>query len=75
MCYVFRMAEKKKRGRPKLPKGKERGCTMTLRVNVAERARLRYAAREAGQSFSDWARTVLLAASPKRVRSRRTTDR
>ncbi len=56
------MAAKKKRpvGRPKLPKGQDRGSVLTLRLTAAERARIEQEAKKVGRGLSDWARERLL---------------
>lgn len=57
------MAAKKKRprGRPRLPKGEDRGSVLTLRLTVAERESIEREATRAGQTVSQWARERLLA--------------
>lgn len=52
------MAARKKRprGRPRLPKGKDRGSVLTLRLTKAERVAIEAAAKAAGQTVSEWAR-------------------
>ena len=55
------MAKKKRpRGRPKLPRGQDRGAVLTLRLRADERERLETAAKKAGKPLSAWARDVLL---------------
>jgi len=62
-CYRNLMAARKTkrpRGRPKLPRGRDRGVVLTIRLQKAERAALEKAARVADQPISAWARSVLL---------------
>lgn len=55
--------KKKPRGRPKLPKGQDRGVVLTIRLRGAERAQLERAAKRAKEPLSAWARQVLLGAA------------
>jgi len=54
--------KKRPRGRPKLPRGQDRGEVLTLRLRPNERERLENAAQKAGKPLSAWARDVLLGA-------------
>ena len=55
---------KKKRGRPKLPKGKVQKAVVTVRMSQQEREVIGDAAKAAGvQKLSEWIRQTLLAAA------------
>ncbi len=60
---------KKKRGRPKLPKGKVQKAVVTVRMSRQERKTIGDAAEAAGaQKLSTWIRDALLnAANPDRL--------
>jgi hypothetical protein len=54
-------AQKRGRGRPRLPKGEARQQIFSIRLSADERKTVGEAAeRSAAQSASDWARAVLL---------------
>ena len=59
------MAAKKKRprGRPKLPKGQDRGRLLTVRLRPDEHAKLERAAKASGKLLSRWVRDALMEAS------------
>jgi uncharacterized protein (DUF1778 family) len=54
----------KRTGRPKLPANKAHNIVLQLRISAEEQARIKKAARAAGQSVTDWHRSVLLSAAP-----------
>lgn len=57
----LRIAKKAKRGRPKLPRGTNRGCVITLRLKAGERKSVVSAAERAGKTLSEWIREALLS--------------
>jgi hypothetical protein len=59
-------SRKRGRGRPRLPKGEARGAVLSVRLTVAERAAIEWAAEATGQSTSDWARAAILGAAALR---------
>ena len=50
----------KKVERPKLPKGEEKGKSITLRFNVDDLKRVNAAAKDRKQNLSDWIRGRLM---------------
>jgi predicted HicB family RNase H-like nuclease len=56
------MTEKKKIGRPKLPKG-EAKKVFSLRFSKPEREQIKHAAKKAGEPVTKWAREALLRAA------------
>jgi predicted HicB family RNase H-like nuclease len=54
--------EKRKPGRRKLPKGSAKGSIVPVRFSPEDRRRVEAAARENGQSVSEWVRSTLSAA-------------
>lgn len=59
------MPERKGPGRPKLPTGKTKLATLTIRVTEEERKFIRASAEKTGQKLSEWARKVLIAAADR----------
>ncbi len=54
------MTKRKGPGRPRLPKGEAKGAVVALRFTKDERRELDVAAKIAGQTLSQWARSALL---------------
>jgi len=54
---------KRKPGRPRLPKGEAKGKIVPIRFTKAEAARLAEPAESNNQSVSEWIRRTVLAAS------------
>ena len=52
---------KRKRGRPKLPKGEAKGKIVPIRFTKAEAERLAEAAESSDQNVSEWIRRAVLA--------------
>lgn len=59
------MTRKPRMGRPPKPKGEARGSLLSLRLTPVERAAIDLAAELAGQSASEWARILLIAAAKR----------
>ena len=57
------MSKKPKRGRPPLPKAQVKTVTLHVRVRKSERAKVKAAAKRAGESVSAWARERLVQAA------------
>lgn len=57
------MKTKSRIGRPPLPEGEAKARMFCLRLSPDERAAIDVAAGTAGESASEWARRVLLAAA------------
>lgn len=55
--------KRKKRGRPRLPKGEQMTVKRGVALRPKEASLLDSLAREAGKSFNAWAREILLAAA------------
>jgi hypothetical protein len=53
----------KKMGRPPLPKREKRAAHLSVRLTEGEHRGCERAAKAAGLALSDWARSVVLAAS------------
>ncbi|HEY2414702.1 MAG TPA: hypothetical protein VGI40_20825 [Pirellulaceae bacterium] len=60
--YIFFMAKKAARGRPKLPDYEKRDAAFLLKMTTAELALLREAG---GDNLSGWARDTLLRAAER----------
>jgi predicted HicB family RNase H-like nuclease len=56
------MTEKKKLGRPKLPKGEAKKL-FSFRLSKPERHQIEHAAKKAGVKVTKWARETLLQAA------------
>lgn len=61
--YLFGMAKKISRGRPKLPKGQSKAAVVVLRLQPAERKAVVAASKRAGLKLSEWARSALMLAA------------
>jgi len=62
------MAQKRKRGRPKMAAAKRQGRTMTaVRLRPEERRLVDQTARHCGQTLSAWMRAVLLLGAIREI--------
>jgi methyl coenzyme M reductase subunit D len=52
----------RKVGRPSLPKGVAKGGVLGLRLTHDERRKIAAKAKASGQTVSEWARSILIAA-------------
>jgi len=59
---TVRMTEKKRMGRPRLPKGQAR-TVFSLRFSALERKAIESAAKRSGETVTQWVRRTLLGAS------------
>ena len=59
------MTDKRAPGRPKLPPGKGKQVTITIRVSETERALIDKAAKRSSQKVSKWARQILVDAADR----------
>ena len=66
LYYAILMEARRQRGRPKLDEGEAREVVVTFRVRLEDRERMKLAAKAAGETFSEWARKVLISASSGR---------